>query len=57
MSTDIRPMVRRLRIIDKNMNTRTLGSCMTPMQTKILDSTQADLDNIAWLKLCGPEML
>lgn len=44
MGTDIRPMVRRLKIVDKNMQTRTLGSCMTPMQTKILDSTQADLD-------------
>lgn len=44
MGTDIRPFVRRLKIVDKNMNTRTLGSCMTPMQHRILESVQADLD-------------
>lgn len=44
MATDIRPMVRRLIIVDKNMQFRTLGSSMTPMQERILESTQADLD-------------
>lgn len=44
MAVDIRPMVKSLYIVDKNLGTRKLSECITPPQQRVLDSVQDDLN-------------